>query len=66
LPLLVAQSQVSCVYSLRLEVVEAFDDEAARAKAANKAKRRKKAPFTIAMTASSSDEQRRKVGCYYG
>jgi hypothetical protein len=58
LPLLVAQSQVCCVYSPRLEVIEAFDDEAARAKAANKAKRRKKAPFIIEMTAISGDEQR--------
>jgi hypothetical protein len=65
LPLLVAQSQACCVYSLRLEVVEASDDEAARAKAANKAKSRKKAPFIVAIKASSGDEYR-QVECYYG
>jgi hypothetical protein len=58
LPLLVAQSQTCCVYSLRLEVVGASDDEAARAKAANKAKRRKKVPFIFATPASSGDGQR--------
>jgi hypothetical protein len=66
LPLLVAQSQACCVYSLRSEVVGASDDEAARAKAANKAKRGKKAPFILVTTASSGDEQQRQVGCYYG
>jgi hypothetical protein len=41
-----------------LEVVGASDDEAARAKAVKKAKRRKKAPFIFATAASSGDGQR--------
>lgn len=65
LPLLVAQSQACCVYLPRLEVVGAFDDDAARAKATNKAKRSKKAPFIVAITASSGDEYR-QVECYCG
>jgi hypothetical protein len=43
------------VNSPRLEVVWASGDEDARAKAANKAERRKKAPFILAIAACTVD-----------
>jgi hypothetical protein len=55
LPLLVTRSRACCVNSPRLEVVWASGDEDARAKAANKAERRKKAPFIFAIAACTVD-----------
>ena len=52
---LVTRSRACCVNSPRLEVVWASGDEDARAKAANKAERRKKAPFIFAIAACTVD-----------